>query len=74
MPELRYIGVFGFGTIIGWFVYYVNRYRQEEVKLSDVGTLIGIIGGAAVTALHGRGRPQPRMPAVGTLRRRWHIH
>jgi hypothetical protein len=45
------VGAFGFGAVMGWFLYYVNRYRKDEVKLTDVATLLGAIGGAAVLAL-----------------------
>jgi hypothetical protein len=40
-----------FGAIIGWYVYYINRYRKFDVQFSDLTTLIGIIGGGAVLAL-----------------------
>lgn len=41
----------GFGAIIGWFVYYINRYRKGDVQWSDLTTLIGILGGGAILAL-----------------------
>ncbi len=44
-------GAVGFGLLIGWYVYYINRYRKADVQLTDLVTLIGIIGGASVTAL-----------------------
>jgi hypothetical protein len=44
------LGAFGFGLVIGWFTYFVNRYRTE-VALADVATVIGALGGAAVLAL-----------------------
>jgi hypothetical protein len=44
-------GAAGFGFVIGWYVYYINRYRKGDVQLSDVVTLIGIIGGAGITKL-----------------------
>jgi hypothetical protein len=43
-------GAFAFGLVIGWFTYFVNRYRAE-VTLSDVAAIIGALGGAAVLAL-----------------------
>lgn len=43
-------GAFAFGAVIGWFTYFVNRYRVE-VTLADVATVIGALGGAAVLAL-----------------------
>jgi hypothetical protein len=48
---IQLIGAGSFGTIVGWYVYYVNRYRTGNVQLSDLTTLIGIIGGGAVLAL-----------------------
>lgn len=44
-------GAGAFGAIIGWFVYYINRYRTGEVSFADITTLIGAIGGAGVLAL-----------------------
>jgi hypothetical protein len=46
--DLQLWGAFCFGVVIGWFLYSINRYRTEEVKLADVVTLIGALGGAAV--------------------------
>jgi hypothetical protein len=48
---LQLWGAGGFGAIIGWYVYYINRYRREDVQLSDIVTLIGILGGGAILAL-----------------------
>lgn len=48
---LQIWGAIGFGALIGWYVYYVNRHRTEKVQLSDIVTLIGAIGGAAVLTL-----------------------
>jgi hypothetical protein len=44
-------GAASFGFLIGWYVYYINRYRKGDVQLSDLVTLIGIIGGGGITAL-----------------------
>lgn len=44
-------GAAGFGFVIGWFVYYINRYRKGDVQFSDLTTLIGILGGGAILAL-----------------------
>lgn len=44
-------GAICFGALIGWYVYYINRYRKGDVQLSDIVTLIGAIGGGAVLAL-----------------------
>lgn len=48
---IQLLGSGGLGFVIGWYVYYINRYRAADVQISDVLTLIGAIGGAAVTAL-----------------------
>jgi hypothetical protein len=53
---LAEIGAFAFGVVIGWFTYFTNRYRTGAVQFSDITTLIGIIGGGAVTALFGEAR------------------
>jgi hypothetical protein len=50
---LPYLGAAGFGAIIGWYVYYINRYRKGDVQFSDLTTLIGVIGGASITNLFG---------------------
>lgn len=49
--DLKLWGAFAFGLIIGWYVYFVNRYRKGDVQISDITTIIGTIGGGAVLAL-----------------------
>lgn len=48
---LQTVGAGAFGALIGWYVYYINRYRVGDVQFSDLVTLIGVLGGAAVLAL-----------------------
>jgi hypothetical protein len=48
---LQLFGAGCFGAIIGWYVYYRNRYRKGEVQMSDLVTVIGVLGGTAVLAL-----------------------
>lgn len=48
---IQLLGSGGFGALMGWYVYYTNRYRKEDVKLSDLVTLIGVLGGAGILAL-----------------------
>ena len=48
---LQLLGAFGFGVILGWHVYYINRYRRGEVQLTDLVALVGVLGGGAVLAL-----------------------
>jgi hypothetical protein len=55
MPEA---GALGFGLVIGWFLYFVNRYRKSEASFTDITTILGAVGGAAVTSLFGSGSEQ----------------
>jgi hypothetical protein len=48
---IQILGAMGFGALLGWYVYYINRYRKADVQLSDLVTLIGILGGGAILAL-----------------------
>ncbi|HIH89519.1 TPA: hypothetical protein HA344_09980 [Candidatus Bathyarchaeota archaeon] len=48
---IQLLGAAGFGTIVGWYVYYINRYRKGDVQFNDLVTLIGIIGGGTVLTL-----------------------
>jgi hypothetical protein len=49
--RLQLFGAAAFGVLIGWLVYYINRYRKADVQLSDLVTLIGVLGGGAILAL-----------------------
>lgn len=51
VSTIQLIGAGCFGAIIGWYVYYINRYRKGDVQLSDLVTVIGAIGGGAVLVL-----------------------
>jgi hypothetical protein len=53
--KLQLAGAFGFGILVGWYVYYINRYRKGDVQWSDLVTLLGIIGGSAVLSLFPQG-------------------
>jgi hypothetical protein len=48
---IQLLGSGAFGAIIGWYVYYVNRYRKGDVQLGDLVTVVGVLGGASVLAL-----------------------
>jgi hypothetical protein len=48
---IQLLGAGGFGVIIGWFVYLINRYRKDDVSFSDLTTIIAIIGGGAILTL-----------------------
>jgi hypothetical protein len=49
--DIMQLGAGSFGVIIGWYVYYINRYRKDDVQFSDLTTVIGIIGGGAILKL-----------------------
>jgi hypothetical protein len=51
---LQEIGAACFGAVVGWATYYLLRYRESR-PFSDLATMIGTIGGAAVLALFPRG-------------------
>jgi hypothetical protein len=53
--DWKIVGAMAFGLVIGWYVYYVNRYRKGDVQIGDITTLIGAIGGAAILALFDKG-------------------
>jgi len=44
-------GAFCFGLLIGWYAYYINRYRKAEVQIGDITTMAGAIGGGALLSL-----------------------
>ena len=43
-------GALAFGLVIGWVTYRTLR-RSEKSGLSDIATVIGAVGGAAITKL-----------------------
>jgi len=45
------IGAVAFGLVIGWITYRTLRRREGAALLSDIATVIGAVGGAAVVAL-----------------------
>lgn len=49
--SLEQQGALGFGLVIGWFLYFVNRYRRSEASFTDITTVLAAVGGAAVTSL-----------------------
>jgi hypothetical protein len=49
--QIQLLGAGAFGILIGWYVYYINRYRKGDIQFSDLVTLIGVLGGAAILAL-----------------------
>jgi ABC-type Co2+ transport system permease subunit len=51
MMNIEFWGALCFGTVIGWVTYRTLRRSQETVALSNIASVIGAVGGAAVTAL-----------------------
>lgn len=45
------IGALLFGVVIGWVTYRTLRRSNASAGLSDIATVIGSVGGAAVTTL-----------------------
>jgi hypothetical protein len=47
-------GAFCFGLVIGWVTYRTLRRTGETVPVSSIASVVGAVGGAAVTGLfHG---------------------
>lgn len=54
MPDsdtLNFWGAFCFGIVIGWVCYRTLRRNQAASGLSDIATVIGAVGGAAITGI-----------------------
>jgi hypothetical protein len=45
---LMKLGAVGFGAVIVWNVYFINRYRKGDVQISDLVTLVSVLGGGAI--------------------------
>jgi hypothetical protein len=48
---LAEIGASCFGLVVGWVTYRTLRRRSGDTGLSDIATVLGAVGGAAVTGL-----------------------
>jgi NhaP-type Na+/H+ or K+/H+ antiporter len=48
--SVQEVGAVCFGVVIGWIVYRTLR-RTDKAAISDIATVIGAVGGAAVTGL-----------------------
>jgi hypothetical protein len=55
VTTLQLLGTGSFGAVVGWYVYYINRHRKDAIQISDILTLIGAIGGAAILSLFEKG-------------------
>jgi len=45
------IGAWCFGAVMGWITYRTLRRREGAAALSDLATVIGAVGGAAITGV-----------------------
>lgn len=50
LPELSVLGTMCFGFVLGWMLYFVNRYRKD-VSLADLGTIVTALAGATILSL-----------------------
>jgi hypothetical protein len=50
VDSVNFVGAFAFGVVVGWVTYRTLR-RTTPGGLTDIGSVIGAVGGAAVTAL-----------------------
>ena len=51
VSALAKIGAAFFGLVVGWITYRTLRRREGAAQLSDIATVVGAVGGAAVTAV-----------------------
>lgn len=51
VTDLAKIGAGLFGVVVGWIAYRTLRRREGPALLSDISSVLGAVGGAAVAAL-----------------------
>ncbi|HMK96179.1 MAG TPA: hypothetical protein VK425_01470 [Acidimicrobiales bacterium] len=49
------IGAVCFGLVIGWVTYRTLRRSPTRAKVSDIASVVGAVGGAAVTTVFPKG-------------------
>ena len=49
--NIVFFGAAAFGVVVGWVTYRTLRRSNETIALSNIATVIGAVGGAAVTGL-----------------------
>lgn len=50
VPAMAKAGALCFGLLIGWYAYFINRWRKDVV-IGDLATVVGAVGGAAILKL-----------------------
>jgi uncharacterized membrane protein YeaQ/YmgE (transglycosylase-associated protein family) len=48
---MEIVGAICFGLVVGWLTYRTLRRKEEITALTDLATVIGVVGGAAITTL-----------------------
>lgn len=48
---LSHYGALGFGLVLGWYLYFIDRYRKDVITPTDLATILEALGEAAITAL-----------------------
>jgi hypothetical protein len=48
---MQQLGAILFGVVVGWTTYRTLRRQSDAVALGDIASVIGAVGGAAVTGL-----------------------
>lgn len=46
---VQLIGAGCLGVVIGWYLYYINRYRKDVIQIADLGTVITALVGGTIT-------------------------
>jgi NhaP-type Na+/H+ or K+/H+ antiporter len=49
--NIEFLGALCFGLVVGWVTYRTLRRTKQESNFADIVTVIGAVGGAAVTSL-----------------------
>ena len=62
--EVLSVGAFAFGAVIG-YVTYRTLVRKEDAGISDIASVVGAVGGAAVTGLFSAGSDAFGWYAIG---------
>jgi uncharacterized membrane protein YeaQ/YmgE (transglycosylase-associated protein family) len=47
------VGALLFGWVVGWITYRTLRRKEGAAALSDISTVLGAVGGAAITSHFG---------------------
>lgn len=45
------VGALCFGIVLGWIVYRTLRRTTDKAGMSDIATVVGAVGGGAVTGI-----------------------